>query len=1740
MVAWFRAGLAAALLIFVSIPASAADKAFQDDALDEAAITLAADLKNESGTVELPVIKLKEQAAVQLRKQDLEGAAFTYGQIVTVAPDDSTAWRRLADIWLAIPPDETDDGSVRYRNARTAAYVAYVRATTPKQEAAGLATLATAFSKGGDWRPALNALHLALTLDDNQGLKVTYDQLREKYGFRVADFSVDSDAASPRACFQFTEPLLKRADFSPFVSVAGQDKPALSADDQQLCVEGLKHGETYDVTLREGLPSMVQQDLLKDAEFTIYVRDRKPSVRLAGKAYVLPSTGQQGIPLVSVNTGLLDVTIYRIGDRNLLGNVLSYDFQRNLYPYDLETVADEKGQEVWSGELAVTQELNKEVTTAFPIGEALPEMAPGVYLLAANPADVPGDDYGQRTTQWFVVSDFGLTAYSGSDGVHAFVNSLASTAPLPGVEVRLIARNNEVLATSATDDKGAVTFAPGLARGEGGLSPAMLVATGTDGDYAFLNLKQSGFDLTDRGVAGREAPKGLDAFVFTERGVYRTGETVHITALLRDAAGIAVPGVPLTLVVERPDGIEYRRAVVPDEGLGGRALDVALISSAQTGTYRVEAYSDPKGSSIGKTSFLVEDYVPERLEFDISTGAKALSPASPAEIALDGRFLYGAPASGLPIDGELKIAATSGRPGFTGYVFGPNDAQSDDSFSSESFPLADLPETDAKGKATFAVALEEVPASGRPLEATVVVRLAEPGGRAVEQELKLPVTPRSDMIGVKPLFKGSSLGDQDIAKFDVVMATPDGMQVAAKGLKWQLLRIESKYQWYRQYDSWYYEPVKVTRRVADGTIDVGAAQPGQIEVPVSWGRYRLEVETNDPQGPLTTYGFDSGWYAEASADTPDLLEIALDKNGYAPGDTMTVAVTARSAGTVTLSVIGDRLITQTTTDVEAGLVKLPLTVGDDWGTGAYVLATLRRPLDAPEKRMPGRAIGVQWFSVDRPAHTIGVDLDLPDLIRPQTTLRVPVRLANLAAGDQARIVVAAVDVGILNLTGYEPPNPDEYYLGQRQLSAEVRDLYGQLIDGMQGARGQIRTGGDSGGVMQGNPPTQPPLALYSGIVTVGEDGTAEVTFDIPAFTGTVRVMAVAWNKDQVGHGSGDVVVRDPVVVSATLPRFLLTGDTSTLRIDLDNVEGASGNYQVAVSAAGPLSVANADTSVSLDAKTRGAATFKVSALGVGDGMIDVTVTGPEDFEVTRRYALTVNPATQILSRRTVKALEPGQSITLSNDVFADLVPGTGKLALSVTPTAALDVASLLAALDRYPLGCTEQIVSRALPLLYVNDMALDAKLAADANIDQRITKAIETVLARQGYEGAFGLWSPGGSDAWLDSYVTDFLTRARANGHAVPDDRFKLALSRLRNYVSTAPDVSTDGGLALSYALYVLARNGMAPVGDLRYIADVKLDKLGTPTAQAEIGAALAMLGDKTRAETAFRVAAGALPAEKPNEGGRVDFGSRLRDAAAVVTLAAEGDAGKPILVSATRQIGVARDAVTYTSTQENAWLVLAARALGQQGVSLTIEEGSGEEGGQLGPLYRSFSEEDLGINPVTVTNNGDTPVDAVVSVSGAPTTPEPAADHGFALERTFHTLDGEEVDIATATQNERYVVLLTVTEAKPQFARVALTDHVPAGFEIDNPRLVSSADTGGLSWIGQAATPEHTAFRDDRFVAAFERKADSPVVYRVAYVVRAVSPGDYVLPQAVVEDMYNPDRFGRTGTGAVKVTARK
>ena len=1736
-----RAGLSAALIVLALVPALAAEKAFKRSDLDEAAIKLEAQIKQDAGTVTKSLAALRRDADAAFQRRDYRTGMLVLSQMVTAAPQDAPSWLRLANAVRQIVPRDDREKALLLDRASTAAYIAYQRATDGNVEADSLALLGQTLADRQLWRPALDAMRLSLALRETADRRGQYERLRTTHGFRLLDYSVDSDAISPRACFQFSEQLPgRRTDFSPFVAVEGIDKPAISASDKQLCVEGLKHGERYQITLRAGLPSTVHESLTKSADFTVFVRDRKPFVRFSGKAYVLPRTGQRGIPVLSVNTSAVKLDVFRIGDRNLLDTMLGYDFQRNLSDYQTQRIADQRGSKVWSGELAVEQKRNTEVTTAFPVDKALGTLSPGVYVMTATPKDAVSDDYGALATQWFIVSDLGLTAYSGHNGVDVFIHSLASAEPSDAVEVRLIARNNEVLGTGKTDANGFLHFAAGLTRGEGGQSPAAIVASapgaggakGMVSDYAFLSLKSPAFDLTDRGVGGRQVPAGLDAFVYPERGVYRRGETVHVTSLLRDARGMAAEGVPVTLVMERPDGVEYRRALVNDQGIGGRSWDVPIVSTAMSGTWRVAAYTDPKRPAIGQASFMVEDYVPDRTEFDLTTTAKAIPRAAPAELSVDGHFLYGAPASNLELGGTLTIAPADGRPGFDGYSFG----LADDEVAAARQALQDLPSTDASGKASFPVKLDKIPVTTRPLEARITVSMAESGGRAVERKLTLPIAPDAAQIGVKPAFSGDSLPDGANADFDVVMVAPDGSKLAQKGLHYELLRVETNYQWYKQDGQWQFEPVRRTERVVSGEFDVAADQPARVSMPVKWGRYRLEVSDGKPNGLITSLTFDAGFYAAASADTPDLLEVALDKPEYKPGETMYVAVTARTAGRLTLNVFTDRLVATKSYDVKPGTAHALIPVGSDWGTGAYLVATLRRPLDAPAQRMPGRAIGVKWFGIDRAAHTVGVTMNLPATLRPNSKLDVPLHLAGLKAGEEARVVVAAVDVGILNLTNYKPPAPEKYYLGQRQLTTEIRDLYGQLIDGMQGVAGQIRSGGDEGAQLTGSPPTQAPLALYSGVVKVAADGNAQVSFDIPAFAGTVRVMAVAWSKDKVGQASGDVVVRDSVVLTATLPRFLRTGDRGAVQLELDNVEGAAGDYVIAVSAEGAAKVADEKQTLKLAAKQRSHVSLPVTASGAGTSTIDVSVSGPNGFALDRAYALNVRPATQTLTRRTVETLGPGQTLTLNGDMFADFVPGTGRVALSVAISTSLDAATLLNALDTYPFGCSEQIASTAMAMLYIKDLAGEAHFAIAGDIDQRLQDAIERLLSRQDSNGSFGLWSVGGQDAWLDAYVTDFLTRARERGFKVPATAFSLALDRLRNFVANAPAPSRNGGRDLAYALYVLARNAVAPIGDLRYLADTKLDDVATPIAKAQIGAALAMLGDKTRADRVFAAALADLPAKPQLELGRTDFGSALRDSAALVTLASESGASERVVDDAVLRVDAARALSSYTSTQEDAWLVLAARALAKKvsAISLAVNGDT-----RQGALYRSLRADQLG-SPLKITNTGQGNVQAVVSVSGAPTTPEPAAESGFKIERNYYTLDGQAADPSKAKQNQRFVVVLKVTDPQPEFGRVIVADYLPAGFEIDNPNLVSSGDTGTLSWIADAAPPVSTEFRDDRFTAAFDRSKSSHPVFAVAYVVRAVSPGSYVLPQAYVEDMYRPDRFGRTATGTIEITAGK
>ena len=458
------------------------------------------------------------------------------GAAITAAAKDPANWLAYASVAIKADDAKADDRYELVTRGATAAYAAYLRSTTPDAQAAALAVLADLLARHEQWRPALDALKASLDRRDAIDVRKTYEAMRAEHGFRILDYKVDNESTSPRVCFNFSEQLARKTDFSPYVAVSGSSNTAISNEDQQICVEGLKHGERYAIVLRQGLPSAVGESLLKSADYEIYVRDRSPQAHFAGKAYVLPRQGQQGAPLVTVNTSKVSIDVYRVGDRNLLATVNRDDFLKPIDSSRAEEIASQDGAKIWSGSMDVAAALNQDVVTDFPVLDAVGKLEPGVYVVtarpwkgASNPADADSGETAQLAAQWMVVSDLGLTAISGDDGVHALVQSLGSAAPLSGVALKLVARNNEVLAVKTTGADGRVDFDPGLARGKGGSAPGLLVATLGD-DYGFLSLAQNAFDLTDRGVAGRDPPSGLDAFLYTERGVYRSGETVFATA----------------------------------------------------------------------------------------------------------------------------------------------------------------------------------------------------------------------------------------------------------------------------------------------------------------------------------------------------------------------------------------------------------------------------------------------------------------------------------------------------------------------------------------------------------------------------------------------------------------------------------------------------------------------------------------------------------------------------------------------------------------------------------------------------------------------------------------------------------------------------------------------------------------------------------------------------------------------------------------------------------------------------------------------------------------------------------------------------------------------------------------------------------------------------------------------------------------------------------------------------------
>ncbi|MEM1086328.1 MAG: alpha-2-macroglobulin [Pseudomonadota bacterium] len=1570
--------------------------------------------------------------------------------------------------------------------------------------------------------------------------------------FEYVRYAPDTSGDLPKACLVFSAPLDPAADYSVFVDLSGDTEPAYEINGEQLCLNGLSFSSSYTATLREGLPADDGRELGREEDVQVSFEDRPPYVGFRGSGIILPREDADGLPVETVNVDEVRVTVSRVNDRALAFKSLNKGVEaaegRYAYVYGDENPSD-VSSEIWSGSMAIQNLKNAPVVTVFPLPDVIQTLEPGAYYIEVQDTKELGryDGPAASAKRWIMLTDLALTAYRGQSGLDVTLRSLQDGGVLPNTPVQLIARNNEVLAEAQTGNDGRVEFNAERLAGTGNMAPKLIMARGLKGDTAVLDLTRAPVDMSELSVGGRVTPGLVDSYLYTERGIYRPGEAVHLTALMRDRAGRAIAERAGTLITYRPNGMEAQRERFLVGQAGSLQRNIDLPRSAARGLWRSVVEIDGLGQ-VGSVSYSVEDFVPQRIAAELDAEDAPILPNDrPREVEVNARFLYGAPGAALTVKSQARLEIDpSPFEGFDGYQWGSHSA----TFREEIIDIIDRT-TDGAGQTTLRLDVgQRGKGSNRPLRVNAVVSVLEPGGRAVTESVRIPYRPDEVYLGTKPGFDGR-LGRDETAVFDVASVGSDGDVIDAQ-LSFKVLEIDYHYDWYREDGRWKWRRSRTVRTVNEGPLKT---TDGAAQVSVSglgWGAHELIIEAED--GAKATREFYVGWGGSVSDDgveAPDRVSVSLDDQVVVAGRPAALTIVPPYDGEAQIVVATDRILSVETRSVEAEGTQITLPVTEEWGEGAYVMVNVYTPRDPIVQAKPRRAVGVGYVPVSMDERTFELEIEAPELVRPGTQETISVKLDN-GPSEQAYVTLAAVDEGILRLTKFSSPDPVDWFFGKKALGVSLYDDYGRLLDPNLGLPAEVRSGGDQlGGEGLSVVPTKT-VALFSGVVEVGRGGEARIQVDIPEFNGEVRLMAVAWSETGLGATDQAMTIRDQAPSDVIFPRFLAPGDEAVVTVSVDNIELSDGEFTSTLVATEPVNIAAETLNQTIPTGQRSDQGVRIAATGEGISRVRLNVEGPDNFSAERSYEIQTRSPFLPVTTVDRAMMEAGQTYAPDAALFADFVPGTAEMVVSFSGLP-VDPNALYQSLARYPYGCTEQTISRAMPLVYAEQLVEEGARDNRPPAREQVQAAVNTVLNRQSDNGAFGLWREGDRNAspWLGAYTTDFLYRTDQAGYEVPKAALDRAYQALRAisqgdawrvygydtdvYESRWHD-DTERKLmqrSAPYALYVLARAGKADVSRLRYLHDRELNDMRSPLARAHLAAALAYMGDRSRANSAFTAAEDALG--YLNNGDY--YQTQLRDLAGVLALAAETDFNEHAARLAEK---LAEDTPepNRLTTQEKAFMLLAVDGLsGEDGASIAASGVRRSDDDRRFFLTQEQVEDGVSFR----LRRSSSAAFRTVVVTGSPLNAPAPASEGLGITKSIRGLRGERVNLNSVKQGDQMVVVIKLDPKQRRNNPVIVADLLPAGFEIETVLQPSDGDQtgnrdGAFAWIGQIDRAETAEARDDRFIAAIDVVDEDRTL---AYVVRAVTPGTFAMPGVTAEDMYRPDVFARSSAGTVIIQAQ-
>jgi alpha-2-macroglobulin len=1608
----------------------------------------------------------------------------------------------------------------------------------------------------------------------------------------------------------FSDNLDTRQDLTGFVRLSqGAFTTRIEKNTLTIYPDADLRGEVT-LTLDTGIHNERGDRLDEQVQKTLVFTSTKPQVRFAGKGVILPDGKMLTIPFEAVSARAVHVTALRVYDDNMgqflqvnkldgsaeIGRVgrflwrktiplsgaitgrwtrynldvteLMRKYPGGMFQLILQLTPQDSAYQCDSGEAPMEkdsalhdQEDGDQVQASnWDYAEDYFDAGDNNWSHRADPCHAAYYTYGEnvRAVRNLVASNIGLLAKRDQHGkLLVTATDLRTSQPLAGVRLTLRNFQNQSLGTATTNGDGFATLTSTA-------TPFLLVGeTGDQHSYLKLNtgnaLPTSHFD-----VGGETVAKGIKGFLYGDRGVWRPGDSIHITFVVQDKDGRLPANHPATLELYDPRG-RLAQTLANTNPVGGfYRFDLKTAADAPTGDWTAKAIL---GELSYSTHLKVETVMPNRLKVGLDFGSETLGAGKPLHASVSAQWLSGATAGGLKADVKVSLAPTSTHFNrFTDYVF--DDPARELATRSETIFEGSL---DNNGQTSFDAPIQLSGSAPGMLSATFTTRVFERGGAFSINRDTTTYAPYPRFVGIR-LPKGDSARDMLMTDqqhtVEIATLSAAGAPVAVHKIQVTLYKVEWKWWWDKTGDSLaQYAQGNSNTVVRDEAVETDAEGRGQWKFEIKypeWGRYLVRAcDTESGHCSGRTFYIDwpswAGKEREQSGAAASVLAITADKPKYAVGETATIQLPQSAQGRALVTIEnGTEILDSRWLEPKPGNTRFTVSITSAMTPNVYVAVTLIQPHENRNNDRPLRLYGVIPLEVSDPQTHLSPAIRSADEWKPESRGLVEVSEGH---GHAMTYTLAVVDEGLLTLTNFKTPNPYDYFYKKEALGITTWDLFDDVAGAYSAALERLLALGGSDAAGQTNPDEArsrfPPVVRFLGPfhLEAGAKGSHEI--DIPRYIGAVRVMIVAGEKGAYGSAEKSVFVRQPLMLLPTMPRVVGPGESVAVPVSVFVADPSIKDVALTIEPDSLFTpVGDSTTQVAFTRPEEKLGMLYVKAANrLGKSHVKLTATSGTHRAQSDIY-IEVRSSNPPTTKFETHAVEPGESWTTR--VVPHGLPGTNKATLEVSSLPALNLDNRLGYLIQYPHGCLEQTTSSVFPQLYLPSL-VKLEAGRKQQIEDNVRNGIERLRWFQVSNGGFSYW-PGGSggfangslegyELWASTYASHFLIEAEKAGYALPP----AMKSNLVRYLKTAAQqwtANTGSTLDQAYRLYVLALAGEADVGAMNRLREEQ----HLATTERWILAAsykLAGLGD-----LAISLAKGdplELDPRLPVRGPDYTFGSPLRDRAMVLqSLVTLGrlDRSEGLV----KAIAAELSSLEWYSTQSVAYSLMAVAKIAGAGDpgTFTFEQSLGSPGGKVtsalshSPVYQAaLPNVPSDGEALTIHNTSQRVLFVTVASQSVPEAGnEDAGSSGLTLDVAYTDEEGKPVDIEHLTQGTDIIAHVDVKNSTSLgIDNIALTHIFPAGWEIHNDRMDNASTTGQRDALAPRATfpwgvpdgshdatdahVDYTDIRDDRVLQYFGLRAGDSIRFTTR--LNAAYRGKYYLPGVLVEAMYDATKSAHT-----------